>query len=139
MPLTSYLIKLNSDTLKKRGRVGEGVSLVENMTCDDKIVSPNESTVKFTPESHLFWLAFWQLNPTLMTTDGRESERASERWPLRANAFCHAISPLRLSVSDGRTDGSEQSGHCPSVRPSVRAPLQQPARPAAASHSGEEC
>ena len=29
---------------------------------------------------HLFWLAFWQLNPTLMTTDdGRASERAS--WP----------------------------------------------------------
>ena len=40
--------------------------------------------------------AFWQLNPTLMTA-------------VRANAFCHAISPLRLSVSDG----SEQSSGGP--------------------------
>ena len=39
---------------------------------------------------------FWQLNPTLMTA-------------VRANAFCHAISPLRLSVSDG----SELSSGCP--------------------------
>ena len=46
---------------------------MENITSGDKCdpggrARANDSGVDC---GHLFWLAFWQLNPTLMTADGR--------------------------------------------------------------------